>query len=40
MDVDNPNLDKENVINDLVQTSPKKSDDQTDVGTSLDQQDK
>ena len=40
MDIDNPNLDEENVIKDLVQTCPKKSDDQKDVGTSLDQQDK
>ena len=44
MDVDNPNLDEENVINDLDQTSPKKSDDQKgvgpDVGTYLDQQEK
>jgi len=44
MDVDNPNIDEENVINDLDQTSPKKSDDQKgvrpDVGTSLHNQDK
>jgi len=44
MDIDNPNLDEENVVNDFIQASPKKSDDRKDVGldvgASLDQQDK
>jgi len=40
MSVDYPNPDNENVVDDFVQPSTEKSDDQKDVGTSLGQQDK